>query len=176
MKFKLTVLLATFVVTMGLLLGTSTAQAATVILGDDDNVIGIENLPVFNEITEETILYNVDFVYDTALNVYATGEFDFPDRTMAILATLAVRDALNANEPIPLAAGPRSTSDFFIGNDVDRGIVVAAGSEIIEGVVPIDAAGRLIGPLMFAALVANQDVMTVDLESIIDDWLSTVRP
>jgi AcrR family transcriptional regulator len=48
--------------------------------------------------------------------------------------------------------------------------------EIIEGVVPIDAAGRLIGPLMFAALVANQDVMTVDLESIIDDWLSTVRP
>jgi AcrR family transcriptional regulator len=47
--------------------------------------------------------------------------------------------------------------------------------EIIEGVVPIDVAGRLIGPLMFAALVANQDVMTVDIESIIDDWLSTVR-
>ncbi len=48
--------------------------------------------------------------------------------------------------------------------------------EIVEGIVPIDVAGRLIGPLMFAGLVANQDVMTVDIESIVDDWLSTVRP
>ena len=134
MKLKRLVILLTVVVTMGLLLGTSAAQAANVILDDDGNVIGIENLPLPDENSGETIFYNVDFVYDTALNVYATGEFDFPDRTMAILATLAVRDALNANEPIPLAAGPRSTSDFFIGNDVDRGIVVAAGSEIIEGV------------------------------------------
>jgi hypothetical protein len=47
--------------------------------------------------------------------------------------------------------------------------------EIVEGVVPMDAACRLIGPLMFAALVANEDIMTVDIESIVDDWLSTVR-
>ncbi len=134
MKFKLTVLLATFVVTMGLLLGTSTAQAATVILGDDDNVIGIENLPVFNEITEETILYNVDFVYDTALNVYADGVFDFPDEVNVFLALEAVTDALNANNPRPQSAGPQSTNDFFIGNTVEDGFVVVVGGQIIAGV------------------------------------------
>lgn len=48
--------------------------------------------------------------------------------------------------------------------------------EIIGGVVPIAAAGRLIGPLMFAALVAGEDAMAVDIESILDDWLATVRP
>ena len=48
--------------------------------------------------------------------------------------------------------------------------------EIIDGVTPMDAACRLIGPLMFSALIANADVMTVDIESIVDDWLATVRP
>jgi hypothetical protein len=48
MKFKLTVLLATFVVALGLLLGTSTAQAAEVIF---DPVVpgkanGITNLDI----------------------------------------------------------------------------------------------------------------------------------
>ncbi len=134
MKFKLTVLLATFVVTMGLLLGTSTAQVATVILDDDDNVIGIENLRVVTEIGEKTIFYNVDFVYDTALNVYATGKFDFPFAADAAPVLLAVTDALNANDPRPLGAGPQSTNDFFIGNKVEDGLVVTFGGEIIEGV------------------------------------------
>jgi len=48
--------------------------------------------------------------------------------------------------------------------------------EIVSGINPSDAASRLIGPLMFAGLVINQDVMTVDIESIVDDWLATVRP
>ena len=48
MKFKLTVLLAACVVTMGLLLGTSAAQAATVIFdpSDPERAIGINNLDV----------------------------------------------------------------------------------------------------------------------------------
>ena len=52
---------------------------------------------------------------------------------------------------------------------VDRG-------EMVAGVDPVVAAGRLIGPLVFAALVVRDDVLEVDTESIVDDWLSTVRP
>ena len=138
MKRKPTILLATFVITMGLLLGTSTAQAATVILDDDDNVIRIENLPVFDETTEETIFYNVDFVYDTGTNVYGNPPvFDFTspeDDETILLALEAVTDALNANNPTPLGAGPESTNDFFIGNTVEDGFVVALGGENIAGV------------------------------------------
>ena len=48
--------------------------------------------------------------------------------------------------------------------------------EIVEGVVPMEAAARLIGPLMFAAFLAREEMLTVDVESIVDDWLATVRP
>lgn len=63
---------------------------------------------------------------------------------------------------------PLSGLEALLDEAVDRG-------EIAEGVSPIVAAGRLIGPLMFAALIAN-DVATVDIESIVDDWLETVGP
>jgi hypothetical protein len=133
MKLKLTVFLATFVVTMGLLLGASTAQETDVIT-DDGDVIRIENLPVIDENTEETTFYNVDFVYDTAINVYATGEFDFPDDETIFFALEAVTDALNANDPIPLGAGPQGSDQFFIGNTLESRLVVAVGGEIFAGV------------------------------------------
>jgi hypothetical protein len=101
MKLKPTVLLATFVVTMGLLLGASTAQAATVITDVDGNVIRIENLEVLDISLNKTV-YNVDFVHDTATNVYGSGlDFDFPISADALAADLAVRDALNAEDPVP---------------------------------------------------------------------------
>lgn len=65
-------------------------------------------------------------------------------------------------------AVPLGGLEVLLDAAVERG-------EIVEGVVPMDAASRLIGPLMFVALVANEDIMTVDIESIVDDWLSTVR-
>jgi AcrR family transcriptional regulator len=68
-----------------------------------------------------------------------------------------------------LSAIPLGDLEVMLRAAAERG-------EIIEGVVPTETAGRLIGPLMFAALVGNQDVMTVDIESIVDDWLATVRP
>jgi hypothetical protein len=129
MKFKPTVILATFVVTMGLLLGASTAQAAEVFL-EGDSVIRIENLEVFNEITEETILYNVDFVYDTAINVYGENlDYDFPIAGNATSARTAVLNALNANNPIPGGAGPQSSERFHIGNMNSVGRVIAFAGE-----------------------------------------------
>ena len=132
MKLKSTVLLATFVVTMGLLLGASTAQAATVILDEDDNVIRIEGLVVLDSSLEITA-YNVDFVHDTAVNVYATGEFDFPSDADALAADLAVRDTLNAEDPVPPGAGPQGSDQFFIGTTVRSGRVIAVGNSRYRG-------------------------------------------
>jgi hypothetical protein len=132
MKFKRTVLLLTVVVTMGLLLGASTTQATEVIL-DGDNVTRILDLPVTDENTGVTRIYNVDFVYDTASNVYASG-FDFPDDETIFLAFGSVVLALNANVPIPLGAGPLGDRQFFIGNKLENpGFVAALGGEQILG-------------------------------------------
>jgi hypothetical protein len=134
MKLKLTVFLATFVVTMGLLLGASTAQETDVIT-DDGDVIRIENLPVIDENTGEITYYNVDFVYDTAVNVYGSiFDFDFPDDETIFLALEAVTDALNLENPVPLGAGPQGSNQFFIGNTLESRIVVAVGGEIFAGV------------------------------------------
>lgn len=51
----------------------------------------------------------------------------------------------------------------------------AQRGEIVKGIVVMEAAGRLIGPLLFAALIANDDTNLIDVESIVDDWLATVR-
>lgn len=68
-----------------------------------------------------------------------------------------------------LSAVPLHQLDLLLRCAADRG-------EIVDGVVAVAAAGRLIGPLVFAALVAGDDVMAVDIESILDDWLAAVRP
>jgi hypothetical protein len=97
MKFKPTVLLATFVVTMGLLLGTSTAQAATVIFdpGDSTKATGIENLEIIGK------LYNVTFTPPStaAVQVYGffPGTYDFDTSSEALEAVQTVNDALNIN-------------------------------------------------------------------------------
>jgi hypothetical protein len=95
MKFKLTVLLAACVVTMGLLLGTSAAQAATVFFdpSDPERAIGINNLDVGGT------LYNVAFISQTtAQSLYGDvpGVFDFPDSASASAAVDAVNVELNA--------------------------------------------------------------------------------
>jgi hypothetical protein len=92
MKFKLTVLLATFVVMMGLMLGT--AQAATVVFDSiiPDRAIGITDLDI------DSTPYNVIFISgQSPENVYGDlpGEFDFNTKESAKAATNAVADALN---------------------------------------------------------------------------------
>src|SRR6056297_83066 len=49
-----------------------------------------------------------------------------------------------------------------------------ASGRIRSGVHPEAAASRLLGPLMFASLVVD-DATLVDVESIVDDWLWSVR-
>lgn len=66
MKLKPTILLVTFLVTMGLLLGASAAQAANVETDENGIVTRITNLPVIDETTEEPIIYNVEFRYESA--------------------------------------------------------------------------------------------------------------
>ena len=145
MKFKRTVLLAMFVVALGLLLGANAAPAATVICENDpapcaegESVIRIENLPVVNESTAETEFYNVDFLYDTGTSVYGSDlvtDFPPPDGDETILLALeAVTEALNLVDPTPSAAGPKGTNQFFIGYKEEAGLLVALGGENIAGV------------------------------------------
>ncbi len=47
--------------------------------------------------------------------------------------------------------------------------------EIRSGLNVSDVAARLLGPLMFGAVVIGQDIEAIDVDSIIDDWLATVR-
>ncbi len=100
MKFKRTVLLATFVVTMGLLLGASTAQALPEVKSDGNVAFGILNLPVAG------VLYNVAFVQNSPSELYGDPPgFDFPLDDAAKAAAQAVRDAL-AQKPEVTRVGP----------------------------------------------------------------------
>ena len=119
MKLKLTVLLATFVVTMGLLLGTSAAQEFTVLVDSSGtNAYGILNLPVFNLETQETTNYDVTFRFEPGWAVYPNTpeDFDFFDETV-FSAIESVVWALNS-EPLVTTVGPEDEggqSTFRIG-------------------------------------------------------------
>jgi hypothetical protein len=118
MKFKLTVLLATFVVTMGLLLGTSAAQEFTVqVDGSGNNAYGILNLPVFNLETQDTINYDVTFRFEPGGLVYPNPPADFDFRGETVFSAIqAVVDALNS-VPEVTTVGPEGqggTSTFRI--------------------------------------------------------------
>ena len=106
MKLKSTVLLAAFVVTMGLLPGASAAQALEPeVIFDPDNdrkVIEIRNLEIGGA------PYNVTFPEQaTAEEVYGTapGEYDFSDQFLADAAVNTVVLALNQEDPVPLYVG-----------------------------------------------------------------------
>jgi hypothetical protein len=95
MKLKLTVILATFVVTMGLLLGTSAAQETTVIFENGTlKAIGIRNLDFDGK------RYHVEFYSDTLTSarvVYGNypGKFVIEGYDPTFAAIDAVHSALN---------------------------------------------------------------------------------
>jgi len=112
MKLKRIVLLAAGVVTMGLLLGTSAAQAATVIFENGTTkAIGIKNLDI-----DET-LYNVTFTSTgtVAKMVYGDfpGQFDFSLSAMAFDAVDAVNFELNKNGATGVGAEGSAAVPFF---------------------------------------------------------------
>ena len=95
MKFKRTAFLMAVVVTIGLLLGTSAAQAATVIFDPDNpnRATGITDLDIGGT------LYNVAFISQTtAQSLYGDvpGIFDFSNSDSASAAVDAVNVELNA--------------------------------------------------------------------------------
>lgn len=118
--------LAAGTIAMGLLLGTSAAQAATVVRdpGDSATAIGIEDLNVGGT------LYDVDFLGPTeAVNVYGPlpGTFDFTTSASAQNAVAEVAAALN------LAGGV-----LRVGPDRDvAGLSYRVGWETSVG--PLDA-------------------------------------
>ena len=50
---------------------------------------------------------------------------------------------------------------------------VAAG-ELPSGIDPLRTAGRLVGPIFFAALSARQPLTTDEVEVLVDDWLAAL--
>jgi hypothetical protein len=99
MKFKLTVLLATFVVTMGLVLGNSAAQAYSVDFDPEDpnKAVGITDLII------DGTSYNVEFTtFSDPVDVYGdyTGKYTFTTETAASDAVDAVNGALTAEENV----------------------------------------------------------------------------
>ena len=121
MKLKLTVILAACVVTMGLLLGTSAAQAATVIFENGTSkAIGIENLDI------DGTLYNVAFMSTgtVAAQVYGIfpGHFDFSLATTAAAAVDAVNSELNKADAAGVGAeGSTAVPFFWVGFDAEMG-------------------------------------------------------
>jgi len=118
MNFKRTVLLLTIVVTLGLLLGTSAAQAQTVI-SSAGNATEILDLEV------NGVLYNVEFVSDNGLGLYGEPPvFPFSGgQTDTINAANAVNDALNNAEERIDTVGPDGsahTNDYLIGFDTEE--------------------------------------------------------
>ena len=131
---KLGSALGTGAVVASLLFGAGIAQATEVTLDGNNNVIRIDNLEVFDD-REGAMLYDVQFVFNTATNVYGSNyDFDFPQEDNALFALEAVLNALNANNTRPQGAGPNGTEQFHIGVEFDDGFIATVAGENINGV------------------------------------------
>ena len=111
MKYKRTVLLLTVAVTMGLLLGTSAAQAETVLFDPDfpTRALGIEDLEFGGT------LYDVDFILGEVGFAYDSGfpyVFDFPTSSAAQAAVIAVNAALTAAGALSVGQPGAEDVDF----------------------------------------------------------------
>jgi len=102
-----------------------------VILDGSGNAIQILNLPVIDENTQETTIYDVDFVVDDVFGVYgAELDFDFPDDETILVAVASVNMALTDWVPLPERVGSEDSDQFFIGNTIEQsGVIAAAGGE-----------------------------------------------
>ena len=124
---KISSALAAGAVAIGLFMGASTAQATTVIL-EGNSVVRIEDLSVTDQFGDVTV-YNVDFLTTTALSLYGPDLVPQLKDEDSMLGRIAVTDALNANNPLPTAAGPANTDQFFIGAFQEETTMVAVGGE-----------------------------------------------
>ena len=123
--------LAAGAVTIGLLMGVSTAQAVTFDLDGSNNVIRINNLELNLDDDALDGLYNVEFINDTGLNVYGSvdGPFDFPLAEDAVTVAIQLNNALNLNNPVPTGASSAGSNQFFIPGIEYFGFWAGFGSE-----------------------------------------------
>ena len=164
MKRKPTIFLATFLVTMGLLLGASTAQAEPEVILDGNTATGIQNLEVGG------ILYNVAFLWISADDLYGPCPiFDFPDVDSAKAAKIAVNTALNT-EDLATDVGPShdlGVPDYGIGYEKPDAIRIQNANYVgdeIQAWVDADVDLRIpADPSMYAdfTVVSAGDPVTI---------------
>jgi hypothetical protein len=107
--------LAAGIVTTSLLLGASAAQAASVILDENDNVIEVKNLELNLDQDDLDGFYNVDFVRGVGSDIYGDPpEFDFPLAEDHITALIQLNNALNLNSPVPVGASSAGSEIYYV--------------------------------------------------------------
>jgi hypothetical protein len=108
--------LAAGIVTMGLLLGASTAQAANVELDGSDNVIRVTNLELNFDDDALDGFYNVDFITGVGADIYGfdPAEFDFFPAEENSFAMIQLNNALNFADTVPVGAGSIGSDQYFI--------------------------------------------------------------
>jgi hypothetical protein len=122
---------------IGLLLGTSMAQAAMEVCVDGDTVTGIKSLDAFFD-SYGQVTIDVDFKYTTGFDVYGPELGNFPFNGLgaeedALAALAQINDALAAWNPVPDYAGQTGQDVYFIGAEEETagnaGLIAAVGSE-----------------------------------------------
>ena len=103
-------------VTIGLLLGASTVQAANVELDGSDNVIRVTNLELDFDNDALDGLYNVDFITGVGSDIYGLdpASFDFFPAEENSLAMIQLNNALNLADTVPVGAGSIGSDQYFV--------------------------------------------------------------
>ena len=117
MKEKKNLFLFATALVASMLIGFSSAQAATVILDDNDNVIRVENLELDFDNDALDGLYNVDFITRKGSEIYGSdpAEFDFFPAEENALALAQLNEALNNDsDPVPVGASSTGSDQYFI--------------------------------------------------------------
>jgi len=174
-QMKKLLALASGSIAIGLLLGTSMAQAEEVCL-DGDTVIGIKDLEVTtNEF--DTINIDVEFRYMTGFDIYGSDLNNMPFDPVtgeedAGATSIAINNALDALNPVPDFVGEPGQSAYFIGveGEVELGVglVGAWGAENLTGEFwdrCTEANDCLLG---VAVLGAEQSFVYADLARAVD--------
>jgi len=168
---KLSVLTASMAI--GLLLGTSMAQAMEVCY-EGDIVTGIKSLDVFTE-THEQITIDVDFVNATGFELYGSELDNLPYGNSvtaeqdALATVIAINNALNGINPVPDFVERSGEQNYYIGAEAEEqlgiGLVGAVGGENVTGELwdPCDEDSIENCIAGVAVLEADEDFIYADL-------------
>jgi len=98
------------------LIGISSAQAANVILDQNDYVIRVENLELNFDNDALDGFYNADFITGTGSDIYGfdPAEFDFFPAEENSAAMIQLNNALNLADTVPVGAGSIGSDQYFI--------------------------------------------------------------